>query len=159
MDRILFLSVQPKYAELILVGQKTAELRKVRPSIEKGDIVILYVSSPVKKVKALATVEGITSAHPDQLWTQISDEVGVTDQEYLDYFRGKSIGYAIHLSKLRLLETPITLSKLREYWPGFHPPQVYQYIPKRDLVRLLEVSQKSSIRNYKRLLLPQIAGV
>jgi len=154
MIRILFLSIQPKYAERIIAGSKTADLRKARPNVKEGDLIVLYVSSPVKKIKALATVEAITSARPEQLWQQVSHKAGVTNQEYTDYFRGKSIGHAIHLTELHLLDTPIALSKLRQYWSGFHPPQNYRYITKSDLIGLLEISQRSQNGSIDSLQLP-----
>ena len=37
--KILLLSIKPKYAKKILAGNKTVELRKNKPKIDRGDIV------------------------------------------------------------------------------------------------------------------------
>ena len=48
MSNIL-LSIKPKYAELILNGKKTIELRKTQPK-EDVEWVYLYATAPVKKI-------------------------------------------------------------------------------------------------------------
>ena len=46
--RVLLLLIHSRFAERILAGSKTVELRRVRPGIEPGDRVLLYASSPVR---------------------------------------------------------------------------------------------------------------
>ena len=158
MSRVLLLSVQPKYAKRILNGTKAAELRKVRPGVAPGDTIVLYVSSPEKKVRAVATVRGVSSGHPDQLWKDVSGEAGVTDEEYEDYFGDTDIGYAIHFTDLRLLRVPVALSRLRQFWPGFHPPQVYRYLSDRELANLLSASETGPGPSIRSRLVPQLAA-
>ena len=42
----LLISIKPEYAQKILDGEKTVELRKTRTRLKPGDIVLVYVSSP-----------------------------------------------------------------------------------------------------------------
>ena len=66
-DSIL-MSVRPQYAEKILRGEKTVELRRVRPRVAPGDVIVMYVSSPEREVRALLQVEEVLEAHPAALW-------------------------------------------------------------------------------------------
>lgn len=49
-DHALFVSVKPRFAEKILAGEKSVELRRVRPSVTPGTLVIFYASSPTREV-------------------------------------------------------------------------------------------------------------
>ncbi|MHA1812007.1 MAG: ASCH domain-containing protein [Candidatus Thorarchaeota archaeon] len=159
MSRTLLLSVQPRYAERILDGEKTVELRKVRPNVKPGDAVILYVSSPIKEIKAVATVEEVTSAHPNQLWERIADDAGVSSCEFFEYFADKEVGHAIRFGKLRALDRPIALSKLRSCWPNFHPPQVHLYITEEKLKSLLDAIGRGSVKqSLLELFAPQLSA-
>jgi predicted transcriptional regulator len=60
------------------------------------------------------------------LWKYFSDAIGVTRQEFNDYFAGVENGYALRLSKVQALTRPLHLTDLaRDY--AFHPPQSYCY--------------------------------
>jgi predicted transcriptional regulator len=135
----LFLSIQPQYAQRIMAGQKRVELRRVRPRIPKGTVLLIYVSSPVKALQAISTVRNITEASPDDLWRQVSQAAGVTRSEFNDYFDGTHTGFAIHFGEVQRLSRPLALSELREVWPDFNPPQVYQYFTEREVANLLKL--------------------
>lgn len=140
----LFLSVRPTYARRILQGKKTVELRRVRPRISEGALLLLYVSSPVKAVQGISVVERITAAQPDALWRQVAHNVGVTRSEFDDYFEGARMAIAIHLGAVQALSPAITLSDLRGLWPGFCPPQSYQYFTRAELFALSEITDAGS---------------
>jgi predicted transcriptional regulator len=138
LKRVLFLSLRPKYAEKILQGTKTVELRRARPSISEGDKVVLYVTSPTKAVKAISTVEDVHCARPDQLWRKIKDKAGITHAEFEEYFEGAQEGVAIHIKDVQELARPVTLSTLRKLWPNFSPPQSYLYFSDKQLAQLMK---------------------
>ena len=139
----LFLSVRPLYAARILEGRKTVELRRVRPRVSKGAVLLLYVSSPVKALKAISMVDRVTSAQPDMLWEQIAHKAGVSRDEFDEYFDDARLGFAIHLSDVQLLSHPVSLAALRKLWPGFTPPQGYQYFTQREFSELLLLTSDS----------------
>jgi predicted transcriptional regulator len=139
LRRTLLLSVRPRYAERILAGIKTVELRRIRPRVSKGDVLLLYVSSPVKALKAISRVNEITWSEPNELWRQIAHRAGITHHEFQDYFGGADMGCAIHLQEVQELSPSISLSALREQWPGFSPPQLYYYLTSKKLSALLEI--------------------
>jgi predicted transcriptional regulator len=138
MGGALFLSIRPKYAERILRGIKTVELRRVCPAVSEGDKIVLYISSPTKEVRAIFIVERICCDKPDRLWRDIKDKAGVTRNEFEDYFNGAKAGVAIHIKDVQELSFPITLSTLRKLWPNFRPPQSYRYVSAGQLSEILQ---------------------
>ncbi len=150
MKQAIFLSVKPKYAERILNGGKTVELRRIRPAISKGDRIILYVSSPAKAVRAISTVDKVSSGDPSRLWREVGEEAGITRAEFYDYFERAKAAVAIHIKDVEELSKPIPLAILRELWPGFRPPQNYRYFSPDELSSLLEIEARLVRKQRKR---------
>jgi predicted transcriptional regulator len=140
----LFLSVRPKYAERILEGRKSVELRRTRPLVPEGAVLLIYVSSPVKALGAISSVQRVTSAQPDQLWQYVKDKAGLTRSEFDDYFAGAEEGFAIHLGTILPVSPPMGLADLRQFWPGLSPPQTYRYFTKREFTVLLQAVREKT---------------
>jgi predicted transcriptional regulator len=132
IDGALLLSIQPEYANKIFDGSKKLELRRIRPKLERGDWVLVYVSAPVKALVGAFQVEGMVERNPSRLWREFSREVGITREEFESYYSGASTAYGILLGVVRRFRTPIELSLLRELWSGFHPPQGFRYLTRAD---------------------------
>jgi len=132
--RVILLSVRPEFASRILDGSKTVELRKQIPRVMPGDLVALYVSSPVKQLVATLEVVEVKAGDPRKLWQVFSPHAGVSRREYDDYFDGAKQAVGIYLRKLRRRSAPLTLSTLRGLIEGFNPPQSFRYL--RDQERL-----------------------
>ncbi len=65
MSSNILLSVHPKYADKIFERTKTVELLRVRPKLlEEGDLVLLYVSSPVQALVGAFKVDKIIFLFP-----------------------------------------------------------------------------------------------
>ncbi|MHB8066399.1 MAG: ASCH domain-containing protein [Desulfobaccales bacterium] len=139
MSNALFLSVRPKYAERIINGDKTVELRRMRPSISEGDRIVIYISSPTKEIRAISVVESISCDKPEKLWQKVKHRAGVTRHEYEDYFNGAKAGVAIYIREVRALSSPIALSSLRKIWPNFKPPQSYRYVSEEEVCEILQL--------------------
>ena len=125
---ILLLSIRPTYTRRILDGSKTVELRRVRPSVEPGQEVLIYSSSPTMALLAHAVVAKVETAYPSTLWKSVRQAAGVTWTEYDDYFRGAAQAVGIWLRDVLELEEPIPLAQLRQRWPWFRPPQSYCFL-------------------------------
>lgn len=124
----LLLSIRPRHAEKILDGTKTVELRRVLPRIRKGDLVLIYASSPVKALIGTFKVDKVVTDRPRQLWDIVQDKAGITRKEFNAYYAGASEGYGIFFSDVLSLHKPLNLETLRQEWPSFHPPQGYCYL-------------------------------
>lgn len=134
--RVLLLSIRPRFADMILAGSKTVELRRVRPGVEPGDRVLLYASSPVRELIGSCTVTALDVGQPDDVWSSHGSRTGVTRAEFDSYFEGAARSVAISLKEPRRVRRPRTLSELRERLPGFSPPQSFGYLADEDVSRL-----------------------
>lgn len=124
----LLLSIHPNYAEMIFNGIKKTELRKVKPRLKSGDLVLIYVTSPVKALAGAFEVDEIIEKRTDELWYDVKGKCGITRDEFKDYFEGAEIGYGISFNKVWKFSSPAKLNSLRDQCPGFRPPQGYHYI-------------------------------
>ena len=124
----LLLSIQSKYAEMIFSGEKRVELRSIRPRLEKGDVVFVYVPSPKKTLIGAFEVENVVEGMPQYLWEDVKKDAGLTLEEFRNYYAERPLGFAIFLSKTWSFSRPVNLESLRQVWPEFQPPQVYRYL-------------------------------
>jgi predicted transcriptional regulator len=138
----LFLSVRPVFANKILSGAKTIELRRVRPNVSTGDMVLIYSTSPEMALLGRAQVAEVVAGTPSGIWEQVKGRAGISRGEYDEYFSGAPTAIAIRLCAAQRLTRPIPLRELRERWPWLRPPQGYRYVdawlaPEGETVRSL----------------------
>jgi predicted transcriptional regulator len=126
--RALLVSVKPVYAELLLSGAKTVELRRVRPNVEAGCEVLLYASSPTMEMVGTARVQAIDVDTPDAIWRRHAPATGVDRATFDDYFRGAALAVAITLTDTCRLQSRVPLAELRQRISGFRPPQSFRYL-------------------------------
>lgn len=136
-DAALLLSVRPRFARLLLDGSKTVELRRVRPGIAQGALVLIYASSPTRTLVGSARVAGIQAASTECIWQEHGPETGVTRREYDDYFSGIDTAVAISLVDVRPLERPRPLHDLRRRLEGFRPPQSFRYLDSGQVAAII----------------------
>jgi len=127
-NKAFLISIKPRFAELIFAGKKTVELRRVPPRAARGDLALVYVSSPTKELQGCFEVARVESGSPSALWTKIGHRSGITRQAYMEYFRGKSVAHAVVINRAWKLSTAVRLSSLRKQKGGFRPPQNFQYL-------------------------------
>jgi predicted transcriptional regulator len=132
----LLVSVRPEYAEGILSGNKTAELRRTRPRVVQGDRMFVYVSSPVKKLTGVCVVTQLISGSPEKIWDCVSNICGLTREDYNSYYSGCEVAFAILVKDAKHLPKPINLSCLREELGSFFPPQIYRYLSSSEVERV-----------------------
>jgi predicted transcriptional regulator len=132
-QKTLLLSIRPQYAEKIFDGTKKVELRRIKPNVNSGDTVFVYVSSPVKALRGKFIVDKVLQEAPEKLWEQIKNDVGLTKEEYKSYFEGASFGFGIYLKAVQDMPSPLSLGELRELWSNFHPPQSYKYLKPHEI--------------------------
>ncbi|MGL5711920.1 ASCH domain-containing protein [Cetobacterium sp.] len=113
----VMMSIKPKYVDLILAGTKIFELRKKFPTGKKRvEEIYIYSSSPVKKVVAKAKVEFLhCSNHYPILWNNVTENgekpenVGVTYEEFEEYFKKSKLAFGIKLKNLEIFDEPKSL--------------------------------------------------
>jgi predicted transcriptional regulator len=132
--RAVLLSIKPKYADLILAGSKTVELRRSWPSNDVG-VMIIYSSAPVQRLTGIAVIKEIKECDFDTLW-KISETYGggVTFEELREYIGKKKQAYGVMLGRIVSAEIPIDPKQL---FPNFTPPQGFMYLSPQDYQRVI----------------------
>lgn len=106
----ILVSIRPKYAALIVAGQKTLEYRRKMPSeYQQVSRMWIYATKPVGKVVAVASVQVVRGR-------DLMDFGGrsgyLTRKEYNTYFRGELYHYAILIGDLVRFDPPLGLEGL-----------------------------------------------
>jgi len=135
-EHALLLSIRPKYAAMIFDGTKTVELRRVRPRVTAGDLVLVYASSPVKALLGAFEVARVVTAPPSLLWKQVESKAGISRDQFNQYFNGVEESYGIFLKRKWALNEPVELDELRERQSNFRPPQSYHYLTPTQISRI-----------------------
>lgn len=113
MNKALLLSIKPRFADAIFEGTKTFELRKVRPKLVAGDLVLVYVTPPRCRLEGAFKVGAVLEMPPEKLWLRVRGKCGVTRAEFMTYYSEKSTAFAIGVAEAWQLETAVGLNKLR----------------------------------------------
>ncbi|RZL50346.1 MAG: ASCH domain-containing protein [Pedobacter sp.] len=144
MGKLLLISIKEKYVKEILAGKKTIELRKARPKAEIGDLVIIYTTQPKKAVTAIATVKGIVTCTPSEMWKANKARLGIDKKSFDAYYEDCSKAVGIELEGIIRLDSDILLSAIKLIHPKFSPPQTFKYLNKfaalRDFMNLNRVN-------------------
>lgn len=119
----MLLSIKPKYANVILQGEKEYEFRKkrCRDGVTK---IVFYSSSPQKQVVGEAEIEEIIEGSPTKIWEIAKHAAGITRKAFYDYYRGRHTAVAYKLKNVVVYEEPKELSDYRIS----HAPQSYVYL-------------------------------
>ena len=121
----VILSIKPRYAKLILSGDKRYEFRKSIFSEKYVQEAYIYVTAPIKKIVGLFEIGCIIRGRPEDLWDQLGIHSGMNEAEFFDYFKDAKIGIAIEIKRVEIFESQCDP---KELIPGFHPPQSFCYL-------------------------------
>ncbi len=144
MTKPLLLSLKPCYAELVFQGLKKAELRRRIPCVENREVLI-YVSSPVRRLRGGFRVEHVWSGSPEEVWKEVETIAHVERREFDAYYAGRTVAYALRISEVWEYDEPVHLEALRTRLPDFVVPQSWRYV-KLDESRYFRTLGRSPIR-------------
>lgn len=133
--KYVLMSIKPVYAKLIKSGQKTIELRRIAPKVKSGDTLVIYESSPVKRVTAFCEIEAMVVTEPNKLWEIACDTAGLSRDSFLEYYEGKKQAVGIKLGKVQVLNIPRELRVISE---NVQAPQSYRYLTQEQFLTLTE---------------------
>lgn len=122
------ISIHPRYANAILDGQKTIELRRRIPAIPIGTKLWIYATLPVGAVIGVATVDHIFRGAPSDIWMKYGDRAKISRAEFDSYFTGVTEAIAVSLTNAKRNPDLVAIDQLRQLREGFHPPQVMMSI-------------------------------
>ncbi len=122
----VLLSIRPEFANKIFDGEKKYEFR--RAIFKRADImtVVVYATAPVSQVVGEFEIEAIIHESLRSLWRKTKDGAGISEEYFFDYFKEKTMGYAIEIGRFRRYKSPFGLKEVL----GLTPPQSFQYLGK-----------------------------
>jgi predicted transcriptional regulator len=124
--KIALMSIHPEFARLILDGRKKVEFRKVRFASHVSHVVI-YATTPVKKVVGYFEVLKIQVGNPDELWNSYNQVAGIDKLSFQDYYDNRSSGVAIEIGQVYHVNKFISLDEIST---SLVAPQSYMYLEK-----------------------------
>ena len=139
-DRMMVLSLWPRFADAILSGAKTVELRRTEPKIRVPTLALIYASTPVRALLGTCVVTSVEPGRLAALWRAHGAGSGLDHGEFLDYFEGVEAGTALSLASPSRLSRPVPLVELRSRPEGFRPPQSFSYVDAETGNRLLQTA-------------------
>ncbi len=108
MKKKILISINPEHVENIINGTKKYEYRKLAAKHDISSIII-YETTPVKKIVAEAEIIEVLMLPPEELWNQTQDESGINREFFDEYFKDRGIAYAYKLGKIKVYDKPKTL--------------------------------------------------
>jgi predicted transcriptional regulator len=139
-DRLLLLSIRPRYAEAILGGRKSAELRRAVPRVSPGTWALIYSSAPTMAIVGAVRVTDVQADTPHRLWRDAGPHAAVSKPEFDTYFANATRSSALWLSEPLRLDDPVPLGRLRAV-ADFRPPQSYRYLTPKAATALIDGDQ------------------
>ena len=135
----IVLSVKPIWADLIMSGRKTVELRRRFPRLSGGKVTaLLYSTSPVMAMVGIVHIEDTIILPPDELWQHVAAHACVTESQYQAYFQGAKEAAALFLGTPIPLPAPIPLGLLRAS-ANFAPPMSWRRAKPAELELVREL--------------------
>jgi predicted transcriptional regulator len=132
------ISIRPTFAEAILSGNKTVELRRRIPPVEVGARLWIYATRPMAAIVGIATIDTIFRGTPQAVWETYSECIAVNRVDFDRYFEGTREAIGIRLANVQRMQ-PIGIERLRVWKEGFHPPQVLSRITPSEAKRLVQM--------------------
>lgn len=121
----VIISIRPTFCKIIFGGQKRYEYRKRVFNRSDVDKVYIYASKPISKIVGYFSIKRIISDTPTMIWDMTHEHGGITKKQFLDYFKGHDVAYAIEIDEVVKLDTLIDPKQVIK---DFTAPQNFMYV-------------------------------
>lgn len=108
--KVVLYSIKPKFVEQILIGTKLFEYRKKVHADTSIKYMLIYATSPMKRVVAKCEIVGILYDSPNAIWEKTKNLSGITKKAFFTYFVDTDRAHAIQISNLKIFKRPKYLS-------------------------------------------------
>ncbi|WP_168709047.1 ASCH domain-containing protein [Onishia niordana] len=133
----IIISIKPRWAEKILGGDKTVELRKsFTPQHSDIETALIYASSPKSAIIGKVKIEKVKHDNITNLWNETMELSFVSKNDFSEYFSNKKSGNAIFMSSPQRTQ-PLKLDYLRDKY-NFTPPVSWRWIKEKETPLLEE---------------------
>ena len=122
------ISLKPRYADLILTGKKSVELRSRIVRLKPGTTIWIYSTRPVGRIVGFAEVKSVVHDEPTLIWRRFKNKICIDKAEFNTYTEDRERVSAVTLTRVQELTDAPTLDGIRELTGTFHPPQFYAYL-------------------------------
>jgi predicted transcriptional regulator len=127
----VLVSIRPEFANKILDGFKTIELRRRFPTTATtGALVLIYSSTPEQAIVGYAKIKTVERMLVSKIRKLYLQDACIEGADFDKYFRGVRFGYAIFLGGVKRLPRKVPVSDLKKLY-GFVPPQSFSYVSER----------------------------
>jgi len=137
---IVLLPIQPRYASAIADGRKLVEFRKIRFK-ECVSHIVVYSSSPQKKVIGYFQVDAIEEMSPRVLWKRYGSSGAIDYKSFCEYYADTERGVAIKIAEYVELKKPQLLAAIN---PQLRVPQSFSYLTLKDFGRIRRLADAST---------------
>ena len=124
----LLLSLKPRYADLVFGGRKRVELRRRSLKRMRGRDAFVYATTPVRMLRGGFRIGKVWTGTPEEIWSVVSDDVGVEKPEFDAYYAGRELASALEVTDVWEYEHPVELSVLKGKLRNFVVPQSWRYV-------------------------------
>lgn len=94
----LLISIKPRYTQMISIGAKRVEYRRVKPS-RPFDRIYIYETRPTSAVVGYMDISSIIHGTPRDIWKKTRELSGMDMDEYMEYFSGSRQAVAFIIRK------------------------------------------------------------
>ena len=127
LDQSLILSVKPQWADAIISGTKSVEIRRSFSRKWEGRRVALYATRPRRELVGDAQIAQVIVGSPEEIWRSYSGQVGCKWSEFKDYVQQRTQIFALLLVDVRPFAKPVRASEVADLLgKNPRPPQNYE---------------------------------
>lgn len=105
MKKKILISINPEHVDNIIKGIKKYEYRKIAAKQDISSIII-YETTPVKRVVAEAEIIDVLEFPPEELWEITKYESGISKKFFDKYFKDRKVAYAYKLGEIKVYDEP-----------------------------------------------------
>ncbi len=116
------LSIKRIYAERIIAGVKTMELRKRPIGMDLGNLILLYETAPDSIIKGGFIADKTISLPVAEMWQKHNSVMGVEKEFYDNYFDSCEFAYGTLIYQ-SFTFSELTIDQIYHLCSGFTPPQ------------------------------------
>lgn len=139
-DRMVVLSLRPRFAEAILAGVKTVELRRTEPKIVVPTRALMYAASPVRALLGTCVITSVRCTDLAALWREHGSDAALSYEEFQQYFEGVDVGTALTLTAPQPFRRRVPLQDMQAKPESFRPPQSFAYVDTKTGDRLMRMA-------------------
>lgn len=129
---VVVMSIRSMVADWMYAGRKRYEFRRVRVSIQAGDVIVVYEPGPRSKVTGWFTAGHIATGSVHEMLGLAGD---LERDLVASYLEGGRVCSAIEIIRPTRLALGLRLADIH---PGVRPPQSYSYLESGTAAALLK---------------------